>query len=61
MSKRDACDVESRFDARRTLVIVPLLPMLKGVGSLGNEVLDFGGSVSAGREEGSIACDVVKI
>jgi hypothetical protein len=35
--------------------------MLKRVGSLGNEAVDFGDSVGAGREEGSIACDAVKM
>ena len=55
VSKRNACHVESRCVARRALVIVSLLQMLKGVGSLGNEAVDFDDSGSACSEEGSVA------
>ena len=61
MSKCDASDVESSCVAGRTQVIASLLPMLKGVRSLGNEAVDFGDSVSACREEGSVACGALKV
>ena len=54
-------DVESRCIVGRTLVIVLLLLMLKGVGSLGNEVIDSDNNVSACCEEGSIARDTVGV
>ena len=61
MSKCNACNVESRCIARRTLVIVLLLQMLKGVGSLGNEIVDFDDNVCVCCEEGSIARDTMEM
>ena len=61
MSKGNACDVESSCAGRRTQVITSLLPMLKGASSLSNEAVDFGNRISACREEGSIACDTLKV
>ena len=61
MSNRNACNVERRCIARRTLVIVSLLQMLKGVGSLCNENVDFDDNVSACSEEGSVARDAVEM
>jgi len=61
VSKGNACNAESRCIARRTLAIVSLLQMPKGVGSLGNEVIDFDDNVCARCEEGSIARDTVEM
>ena len=61
VSKCNACNVESRCIVRRTLGIILLLQMLKGVGSLGNAVIDFDDNVCARCEEGSIARDTVEM
>ena len=61
MSKRNTRNIESRCIVRRTLVIVLLLQMLKGVGSLGNEIIDFDDNVSARCEEGYVARDTVEM
>ena len=61
MSKCNACNVEGRCTVGRTLVIVSLLQVLKGVGSLGNEAVDCDDNVGTRSEEGSVARDAVEM
>ena len=52
---------KSRCIARRTQVIVSLLSMLKGVSGLSNGAVNVGNRASVCREEGSVACNALKV
>jgi len=61
MSKCKACNVEGCRTVGRTLLIISLLQVLKGVGSLGNETVECDDNVSTRSEEGSVARDAVEM
>ena len=61
MSKCKACNVEGCCTVGRTLLIISLLQVLKGVGSLGNEAVDCDGNFCTRSEEGSVARDAVEM
>ena len=61
MSKRNACNVEGCCTVGRTLLIILLLQVLKGVGGLGNETVECDDNVSTRSEEGGVARDAVEM
>jgi hypothetical protein len=61
MGKRNACNVEGCCIVGRALLIILLLQVLEGVGSLGNEAVECNDNFRTRSEEGSVAQDAVEM